>query len=90
MDKQIIINYNLKNRDKNIDEIVFESDNRKYSSIIPNNAYALHTSIYNHVFSYYYRNKENGGIGGNMMSVEGKIVYDSFIDYCDKHFERIK
>ena len=85
MKKKIIVNYDSINNHGESITLKIEKNKRKI--YIPKRAEYLYISFVNNYFSYYFYKKNKEILQGSLFKIK-QNVYNSFIKYCDKHFQR--
>ena len=86
MKKKIIVNYDSINNHGESITLKIEKNKRKI--YIPKRAEYLYISFVNNYFSYYFYKKNKEILQGSLFKIK-QNVYNVFIKYCDKHFQKI-
>ena len=86
MKKKIIVNYDSINNHGESITLKIEKNKRKI--YIPKRAEYLYISFVNNYFSYYFYKKNKEILQGSLFKIK-QNVYNVFIKYCGKHFQKI-
>ncbi len=85
MKKRTVVTYDsIVNHGKSI---TLKLEKNKYKIYIPKKSKYLYISFVNNYLSYYFYKKNKEILQGSLFKIK-QNAYNSFIEYCDRHFQK--